>query len=260
MREVRFGLSDGTAEGMPVVPGSTNGFAGEPALLGIAPFLTLIVALSGPVDPSTGMLINIKIVDRVLRAETIPQIAQAYRHGEGMARIISFVAAALRERFAPHLVQSVKLGLSPYLSVAVDLQEPNMVHLSQRFEFSAAHRLHADALSEAENWDVFGRCNNPNGHGHNYEIEVTIAGEPDNAGQLMPLHELQKLVNDHVIEVFDHKHLNVDCVEFAALNPTVENIAAVIFGKLKDALNGRVRLARVRVWETPKTCCEISAT
>ena len=103
------------------------------------------------------------------------------------------------------------MGLSPYLSVSVDRKEAGVVKLSQRFEFSAAHRPHSAGLSEEKNWEVFGRCNNPNGHGHNYELEVTVAGGGEAAdGAVMPVLELQKIVNERVIAVFDHKHLNVD--------------------------------------------------
>ena len=135
-----------------------------------------------------------------------------------------------------------------------------MVRLSERFEFSAAHRLHSPQLSAQANREVFGKCNNPNGHGHNYELEVVIVGEPDSrTGLIMPVGELQRMVNQRVITLFDHKHLNVDCEEFRNLNPTVENIAQVIFDKLADGLSGAVRLAAVKVWETPKTWSEVTS-
>jgi 6-pyruvoyltetrahydropterin/6-carboxytetrahydropterin synthase len=132
-----------------------------------------------------------------------------------------------------------------------------VVRVSLRFEFSAAHRLHAATLSDEENRAIFGRCNNPNGHGHNYELEVTVAGEPDSRGQVVSITDLQRAVNQHVIDVFDHKHLNLDCPEFAektGINPTVENIARVIWTRLHGHVPGT--LARIKVWETPKTVCE----
>ena len=133
-----------------------------------------------------------------------------------------------------------------------------MVQLSQRFEFSAAHRLHSDSLSEKDNWEVFGRCNNPNGHGHNYELEVTLTGNPNPAGQILPIPTLQKIVKEKVIDLFDHKHLNLDCEEFKTLNPTVENIAQVIHAKLKSAFPHPARLLHIKVWETPKTVAQFS--
>lgn len=133
-----------------------------------------------------------------------------------------------------------------------------MIELTQSFEFSAAHRLHVAALSDAENQSTFGKCNNPRGHGHNYQVDITIAGRPDPAsGCVLPLPQFEALVKQHVIDRLDHKHLNEDTTEFAGVNPTVENIARVIWGLLA----GRVapaRLARVRVWETPKTYADYS--
>src|SRR6185295_16856816 len=120
-------------------------------------------------------------------------------------------------------VEAVRLSVSPFLTIGARREELPMVRLSQRFEFSAAHRLHSSALSESDNWQVFGRCNNPNGHGHNYELEVAVAGEPDaSTGAVMPVVELQRIVNERVIDAFDHKHLNLDCAEFrepAGVNP-----------------------------------------
>ena len=137
-----------------------------------------------------------------------------------------------------------------------------MIQLSLKFEFSAAHRLHSPQLSETENQELFGRCNNPNGHGHNYELEVTLSGPPDATGRLFPVHQLQKIVNDTIIDRFDHKHLNLDLPDFhdaTGLNPTVENIAAVIFQKLAPTIPTPAKLTRIRLWETPKTVAEVSA-
>ena len=254
-RELRFGLHEPAPEGEP---GSANGFAGSPVLAEIAPFLTLRATVSGPIDSATGMLVNIKQVDRVLRQKAVPEIRRMHYHERmAAARIVQRVFEDVREAFLPHVLEALELGLSPFLKMSVEQKERGVVRLTQRFEFSAAHRLHADGLSAAENVEVFGRCNNANGHGHNYELEVTAAGEPDAAGAVMPVLELQKIVNDRVLNVFDHKHLNVDCPEFKGINPTVENIARVIHGKLKPAFAGKkARLASVRVWETPKTMCE----
>ncbi len=132
-----------------------------------------------------------------------------------------------------------------------------MVQLSLRFEFSAAHRLHAEVLSEAENWEVFGRCNNANGHGHNYELEVTVAGPADTrTGQMVSIAELQRVVNERIVDVFDHKHLNMDCADFQKLNPTVENIVQVLYRRLKSHVSTPTRLVSLRLWETPKTMAE----
>ena len=255
-RELRFGLH---AEEVVLPAAAGNGFAGNPALVGIAPFLTLQATLSGKVDPRTGMLINIKIVDKVLREHAVPAVRWAcYVSGQAPAMVMRNLMAELRGRFGAYQLERLTLGVSPYLSFSISKEEPAMVSVSQRFEFSAAHRLHSESLSAEENREVFGRCNNPSGHGHNYELEVTVAGPVGATGEVITMEELQRLVNEKVLDMFDHKHLNVDCVEFREVNPTVENIAGVIFEKLKGAVRGPARVSRIRVWETPKTFCEIS--
>src|SRR3990172_6552708 len=101
-----------------------------------------------------------------------------------------------------------------------------MIHLTQAFEFAAAHRLSCEGLSDAENQRLFGKCSNPHGHGHNYLLEVTVAGPADDrTGTLVDLARLDRTVRERIIDPFDHKNLNLECPDFARLNPTVENIA-----------------------------------
>jgi len=260
-REIRFALHDSS---QPTPPGSTNSFAAEPALLDIAPFLTLQATLSGNIDPSTGMLINIKLVDKILRQHAIPTLRDGYfrEPPHPAPALLENLFKNLRQKFLPHTLESLTLNLSPYLKLKI--QEPHMIQLSLKFEFSAAHRLHSPSLSESENLELFGRCTNPNGHGHNYELEVTLIGPPDATGRLFPIHQLQNIVTTHILDRFDHKHLNLDCEEFqtgGGLNPTVENIAAVIYQKLKPNIEGGAppaKLHRIKLWETPKTVAEYS--
>ena len=132
-----------------------------------------------------------------------------------------------------------------------------MVRLSQKFEFSATHRLHNPDLSPEENREIFGKCNNPHGHGHNYEVQVTLAGRPDSTGTLIAVPRFEQIVAEGVIDRFDHRNLNLELAEFASLIPTVENIAMVIYRALKPRFgDGRAKLDSVTVWETPKTWCE----
>lgn len=149
-----------------------------------------------------------------------------------------------------------ELWVTPFLRYRAAAGDANMIELTQCFEFAAAHRLHSPSLSDRENQETFGKCNNP--HGHNYQLEVSVVGEPDAAGgAVIPVIGLERIVKSRVIDRFDHKHLNEDCPEFAQLNPSVENIARVIWSLLEGQF-GPARLARVRVWETGKTyaeCC-----
>jgi 6-pyruvoyltetrahydropterin/6-carboxytetrahydropterin synthase len=148
--------------------------------------------------------------------------------------------------------------VSPYARFFVSSGVGDMVGLTRSFEFSAAHRLGCPDLSDEENRRLFGKCSHPGGHGHNYVLEVTVRGTPSReTGLIVALSRLDAIVKARVVDAFDHKNLNVDCAEFAELNPTVENIARVIWRRLHGALDP-VELAVVRVWETPKTCAEYS--
>jgi 6-pyruvoyltetrahydropterin/6-carboxytetrahydropterin synthase len=166
----------------------------------------------------------------------------------------------LRDAFRPVEVESARWFLTPFLAYEVRRSELPMVRLSQRFEFSASHRLHNPRFSDEENRRKFGKCNNPHGHGHNYEVQVTLAGEPDQSvGVLIDVPAMERIVSSTVIDRFDHKNLNVETEEFRDLIPSVENIAMVIFRMLKPQFERqRARLASVTVWETPKTWCEYS--
>ena len=132
-----------------------------------------------------------------------------------------------------------------------------MIRLSQMFEFSAAHRLHNPSLDDESNRRMFGKCNNPHGHGHNYQVQVTLKGEVDDNGLLIDLPEFERIVAQTLIQRFDHKHLNLECEEFRSLIPSVENIARVSYELLKPRFSDhRAKLASVTVWETPKTWCQ----
>ena len=127
--------------------------------------------------------------------------------------------------------------------------------MTKRYRFAASHRLHTPKLSDAENRRVYGKCDSPYGHGHNYEVEVTLAGPVDaTTGMIANLGELDPFVERRVIESFDHKYLNEEVVEFQHVVPTSENICKEIFRRLK--VFPRARLERVRVEETSKNSFE----
>lgn len=122
----------------------------------------------------------------------------------------------------------------------------------RRETFNAAHRLYNANWSDAKNDEVFGLCNNPNFHGHNYILEVWIEGEINpETGYVIDLKILSQIINDEVKEPFDHRNLNLDCEEFKTLNPTAENIAVVIWKKLRKRLDSIYGI-EVRLWETDR--------
>ncbi len=134
-----------------------------------------------------------------------------------------------------------------------------MIELTRRATFSASHYYWNDAWPAEVNERVFGRCANRNGHGHNYTLEVTVAGEPDAVtGFVVDLKWLKDVMETEVVGVYDHRHLNLEVPEFARMIPTTENIAIAAWKRLQPPLNhaGGVRLSRVRVYETPEIFAE----
>ncbi|MDC3414987.1 6-carboxytetrahydropterin synthase [Terrihalobacillus insolitus] len=132
--------------------------------------------------------------------------------------------------------------------------EGNMVSLTRKYHFSAAHRLHSDQLTEEENIHLFGKCNNAYGHGHNYYLEVSVKGEPDPiSGMVINISSLDETVESVVLYKFDHKHFNLDTEEFVALNPTSENVTKVMYDLLKPYIPN---LYKIGLWETEKNYFE----
>jgi 6-pyruvoyltetrahydropterin/6-carboxytetrahydropterin synthase len=254
-REIRFAVNaDPTAPRVPA-----NGFGGVPAVQGLAHFFTAVVTLEGPLDDRSRYLRNIAEIDRVFRRDGLPIVESAVGGRFVFSDVLDGLFQTLKSAWPPAKLVELRLGLSPYQFYALRGEGVGMLRLSQRFEFSAAHRLHNATLGDEENRSIYGKCNNPAGHGHNYEVQVTIEGRPDANGNLIPVAELEQLVNRHAIDRLDHKHLNQEVPEFADLNPTVEQIAMVIYRLLKPALKRPAAgLASVTVWETPKTYCEYS--
>jgi 6-pyruvoyltetrahydropterin/6-carboxytetrahydropterin synthase len=135
----------------------------------------------------------------------------------------------------------------------------NKVAVYRKEHFNAAHRLNNPAWDDAKNKAVFGKCNNDNYHGHNYELVVKITGIPDPAtGYVMDLKILSDLIKEKVLDKFDHRNLNLDCAEFKELNPTAENIAIVIYNLLRPFLNADLEM-QVRLYETDRNFVEYPA-
>ena len=130
------------------------------------------------------------------------------------------------------------------------------VAVFRKEHFNAAHRLHNPAWSSKKNAEVFGKCNNPSYHGHNYELIVQVTGEPDpETGYVCDMKVLSDLIKKHVTERFDHRNLNVDIDEFKNLNPTAENIAVVIYNILREQIDATLEL-KIRLYETERNFVE----
>ncbi len=131
------------------------------------------------------------------------------------------------------------------------------ITVSRKAHFNAAHRLHNPHWSDEKNQTIFGLCNNPNYHGHNYDLIVSVKGELDpDTGYVIDTKILKDLIKIHVEEPFDHKNLNLDTEEFSNLNPTAENIAAVIWNKMRAALPEALDL-KITLYETERNFVEV---
>ncbi|HEV8512756.1 MAG TPA: 6-carboxytetrahydropterin synthase [Cyclobacteriaceae bacterium] len=133
------------------------------------------------------------------------------------------------------------------------------VSVSRKEHFNAAHRLYNPSWSNEKNDTVFGKCNNPHFHGHNYELIVSVVGEPDpETGYVFDMKLLSDLIKENILKHFDHKNLNLDTVYFKNLNPTAENIAIVIWRILRQHIDNKYEL-KIKLYETERNSVEYPA-
>lgn len=249
-REIRFALVNDYHDTI------TNSWSGWPATTSLAPQLTLTCVIKG--EPNeTGYICNIKDLDNLLRQAVTAQIRSGFDNLSFFQLLQKLYDRCVQQWDSAAPIVEMKLAVTPYLHLKIYSGIDSMIELTQQFEFSAAHRLHCDHLSDEENLATFGKCNNPEGHGHNYVVEVSVAGTCDEDGQLLPLHQFESIVKQHIIDRLDHKHLNRDVEYFQKVNPSVENIAKAIYDWLSGKF-GELALNRVRVYETPKTWAQYS--
>ncbi len=143
------------------------------------------------------------------------------------------------------------------------IEVARQIEVTRKYRFSASHRLHSDAFSPEENVVLFGKCNNPYGHGHDYELFVTAQGPLDaRTGQVCSPALLDSLVDRRVVKDYEHRYMNIDLPEFAATVPTTENVATAIADRLRQHWaeafpSGEPRLSRVRIRETDRNIFEL---
>jgi 6-pyruvoyltetrahydropterin/6-carboxytetrahydropterin synthase len=260
---VRVGISTvPAADGESSRGRRANGLAGIPPSDGWTAHHEIDVACSGDPDPTTGYLLGIQEIDAAVREAALPRLRDALRTGSPQPHrapdmLVRAVSGALPARVR---VTGLAWRPGPFVSYAWSHRMPDLAILSERFEFSAAHRLHCPQLSDEENRRTFGKCNHPSGHGHNYRVEVSVRVPTGPDAPAMTAAALEGTVMREVIDRFDHRHLNVDCPEFRELNPSVENIARVCHGLLAGPVRaGGAELHRVTVWETEKTSASYPA-
>lgn len=255
-RTVRFCLS---GEAQELASPRDNTFSAWPAMRGLGRYYEIAVTCVGEADAQTGYFINIKEIDQAVRDHALPLLIQHTRDNQAAAQVP--MGQLMHELLAcvnPPLndtVSSLSLVLTPFVQITAKSNDMQHVILRQQYEFAAAHRLHVPSMSDADNRQTFGKCNNPAGHGHNYRVEVAARCPIDQHGHTIDAASLDAVVNAQVIDQLDHKHLNTDVPQFADLNPSVEHIVKVIWQMLDGKLPGGASLDEVRVWETGKTVC-----
>ena len=256
-RQVRFSIDPFRD---PDRPGA-NAYASKPMAEGLGMFLELTIELIGPVAPETGFVVNVVEMDRVAREVAVPILARGirerYRAGSpvGFDLVAQWLAEAQRQlagRFGDAKVDRLILNLNPYRKLAMDANDSHVLHFSEKFEFAAMHKLWNDAFSEERNFEVFGKCAHPTGHGHNYIVDVTVSMSAEANG--FEAGRFQRTVDAELISLLDHKNLNADLEAFRETIPTVENLAAFAWGRLVGKFDP-AKLHSVTVWESDRTYC-----
>jgi len=228
---------------------------------GLGRYYQLRVRCAGQPNEATGYLVNIKHIDEAVACSVLPYLQRLLGAAGSaatipMGRLVRSMIQLLQEPLDDAVI-GLCLDLTPCYGLMIESRNMNSVIIRQQFEFAAAHRLHASELSDQENRQVFGKCNNPSGHGHNYRLEVVVRAAIDSGGHVaIEAQDLDTLIDQAVIQKLDHQHLNEDVPQFANLNPTVENITMVIHGMIKDQVHRLgLELEEVSVWETDRTVC-----
>lgn len=234
-------------------------------LMGHGHNYVLYVSMVGELD-EYGMVLNLSDVKHVIKSEVTsqldfsflnhvwPEFQQTLPTTEHLARVIW-------QRLAPHL-PLVRIQLLEHPELWAEYEGNGMeAYLTVGTHFSAAHRLARPDLSYEENCEIYGKCARPHGHGHNYHLEVTVKGEIDpRTGMIVDLVALQKVVDDYVVEPFDHTFLNKDIPYFATVVPTAENIAVHIGNLLKQPIREiGAQLHKIKLIESPNNSCEVYA-
>lgn len=226
----------------------------------------LYVAIAGELD-RYGMVMNLSEVKQVIKREITNQLDYSYLNDawsefQQTLPTTENITRVIWQKLEPHL-PLVNIQLFEHPQLWADYQGNGMeAYLTISTHFSAAHRLAHPELSYEENVEIYGKCARPNGHGHNYHLEVTVKGEIDSrTGMLVDLGALQAAIDEQVVEPFDHTFLNKDIAYFADIVPTAENIAVRIQDLLQSPISQLgATLHKIKLIESPNNSCEVYCT
>ena len=216
-----------------------------------APLVLWFTYESSHLDES-GMVVNVTEIKNALRNELGRQPSEI----RNAKTLLDWAWEVMRDKFEHCRLRRLALDIHESLGITRNSEEPEMIQITTKYELAASHRLWNHKWDEQRNRQMFGKCSNPAGHGHNYLLEVTVSGKPDaETGQVASPEDIDRIVREQVIERFDHKNLNEDTHEFAERMPTVENMAQVFWERLAGRFSN-AQLARIKLWETSRTYAE----
>ena len=233
----------------------------------------LDVSVRGEIDGRTGILVNIKDIDQIVRERIVRRLDgrylnQAVPEFAGRAVTPATIALFAEQALDGHMpacaaLSGIRLevlsGSRVTLTHSPTAGKEKELEVTHSYEFSASHRLDSPALSPQENQELFGKCNYENGHGHNYVLEVTVAGPIDEtSGRVIDPVALDAIVNQRVVDRYDHRHLNKDIDEFRETIPSAEVITRAIWDQLAGHIPAPARLRRVHLKETARNLFEYS--
>lgn len=258
-REIRFSInpfSQTQQEGY-------NSYASKPhGAEGLCLYLSLWVELASELDPVTGFVVNVTEIDKTVRKTALPLIEddiKLYYCKEQLPTLqvlghtLVECRQAISEAFSDKQVRQLVLNLSPYRSISIQSENDMIVYYTEKFEFSAMHQLWNENFNKDQNFEMFGKCANLTGHGHNYVLEVKVERPINEEGSDWSVN-YQKTIKEHFLDIVDHKNLNTGIPDFDNVNPTVENLAYFAWRKLSGKFQ-RCKLCSVTIWENDRTYC-----
>jgi 6-pyruvoyltetrahydropterin/6-carboxytetrahydropterin synthase len=271
-RRVTFsaGKTDWPAAGGAQAPGS------EPEVYGHN--YVLDVTVTGEINPRTGVIVNIKEIDRIVRERVVDRFDHKAIHrrapefcGKPITpeSLAAWIARNLEDELPEEVaLTSVRIEETPLSSAEWRSSAPEIMNnqnpsteaalrMTRIYEFAASHRLHSPELSDEENRELFGKCNYPNGHGHNYILEITVVGPVDaRTGRVLPPDLMDAIVEREIVDRYDHRHFNYDIPEFQGIIPSTEVVTKIIWERLIGEIPAPARLASVVIRETARNIFE----
>ena len=256
-RQIRFSINPFLPDGCA----GFNSYASKPCGEGFSLYFALWVKLAAEINEQTGFVVNVVDIDKSVRRLAIPIFSECFKNKyadsqhvtlDDIQQILRQVWGLIDKEFEFAKLTELALELNPFRKISINSEDCTLAHISEKFEFAAMHKLWNDSFSDEKNFEVFGKCANPSGHGHNYIVEITVSKCA--SSENFSVSEFEKTVSQEFIQIVDHKNLNADVREFAIKNPTIENITVLAWDKLKEKFAG-AELESVTVWESDRTSC-----